>query len=109
MSLINQMLSDLEARRPGRPADSDRALEGLQAAAGNRQAPARGNSPGRFLTATILGAAVASATWYGLTLIDRDSIPRWSGDEASLEQPEAAVANGQVTVALIDSSRGIEP
>ena len=109
MSLINQMLSDLEARRPGRPADSDRALEGLQAAAGNRQAPERGTSLGRFLTATILGAAVASAAWYGLTLLDRGSIPQWSGDKESLEQPEAAAENGQVTVALIDSSRGIEP
>ena len=74
MSLINQMLSDLEARRLDRSDDSDRALEGLHCARSELREDAEPNSANRFLAAAFIGIVTACLAWYGLNLIDRDAL-----------------------------------
>lgn len=64
MSLINQMLADLEARRGGRLDSSARALEGLQPVF--LALPGRGDGPLRLLVAALGGAGIAALTWYGV-------------------------------------------
>jgi tetratricopeptide (TPR) repeat protein len=67
MSLINQMLSDLEARRGGSLPNGARALDGLQAA-GGIGVSARGDArpAPRLLLGVLLGVAVTALTWNGV-------------------------------------------
>ena len=86
MSLINQMLSDLDQRRPVRSADSDRALEGVQSLGGRSQKEPQTKSPTRLPVAALIGIVTACLAWYGLKLIDRGSLPGQTNHSHRFEQ-----------------------
>ena len=64
MSLINEMLTDLERRRGGRKLDTERALDGVQVVAAPRIQS--GSGWWRFAIAIPVGVAAAVIAWYGL-------------------------------------------
>ena len=86
MSLINQMLSDLDQRRPVRSADSDRALEGVQSVSGRSQEEPETKSLTRLLAVALIGIVTACLAWYGLKLIDRGSFPGQTNHSHRFEQ-----------------------
>ncbi len=77
MSLINQMLSDLERRRGGRELDGEQVLAGVHAAAIETPAPAMVRW---LLIAALVGVSAACAAWYGL------------GQFSSTRQPPSTLA-----------------
>ena len=86
------MLSDLEARRPPRSADSDRALEGLHSDRGESREDQKTTSASRFLAVAIIGIVTACLAWYGLKLIDRDAVNDQNTQFHSVEEVQPITA-----------------
>ncbi|MGE0482875.1 MAG: hypothetical protein AB7Q81_01920 [Gammaproteobacteria bacterium] len=88
MSLINQMLSDLERRRGGSLPNGARALDGLHAAGGVGTLAAGDARPAsRLLLGVLLGVAVTALTWNGAGF----TAWRWPANLAPTAR-EAAIA-----------------
>ena len=86
MSLINQMLSDLEARRPPQSANSARAMDGLQSVRDESEDDDKMKSSRRFLHAALIGFVVACLAWYGLKWLDGDQVLVSNDQLAHFEQ-----------------------
>ena len=74
MSLINQMLSDLEARRGAYAANDERALDGLQPLPAAHAARTWRRTARGVLGAALSGALAAGVVWYGLDALEANAL-----------------------------------
>ena len=74
MSLINEMLTDLETRRGGQINNATDALDGVYPVNGGAAPPQRSESSARLLIAVIVGAMAACAAWFVLGTVESRSL-----------------------------------
>ena len=98
MSLINQMLSDLEARRGAYAANDEHALDGLQPVPAAHAAGTRRRTARRLLGAALSGGLAAGVVWYGLDALEAKALGT-NGHSTVAHDAASALSHGVAATA----------
>lgn len=104
MSLINAMLSDLDARRPDRRAGQDFALDGLEPVRAAMSGADTAAALRLIVLAALIGGSAACAAWFALQWLEGPRTWQTAPAPRPVTPPTAPAAKAEVTALVPDTA-----